>query len=184
MKLSKTHKVFWIFLIISVYGPVHLSFASSLEDCLNYEINNNIQPMNLANSKETEIFQQKDSGPDEYVCMMNMGKAHKYLGYGTLLLAATAAVSGGDNAFHKGAGVAAAAMAVATCVTGYMEYSNYFDIDNGLSAHNVHIVLGTLAAIGFVATAASAINSDNKNHAGIGVGSTALLVVPIVVVNW
>lgn len=184
MKLSRTHKIVWIFLIISLCNPLQLSLASSLEHCLNYEITGSNFSMNLAANQETNVFQGSGSGSEEYVCLMGMDQAHKYLGYGTLLLAVATAVSGGDNAFHKIAGIGTAAMAVAACTTGYIQYDNCFDMDNGLDAHNVHIVLETLATIGFVATAASAVSSNDKTHAGIGAGSTVLLVVPIVVIKW
>jgi hypothetical protein len=184
MKLSKINKVFWVFLIICVYNPIQLSLASSLERYLNYEISGSNPSMNLAANQETNVFQGEGLGSEEYTCIMGMDQAHKYLGYGTLLFAAATAVSGGNNMFHKGAGIATAAMAVAACTTGFIQYDNYFDIHKGLSAHNVHIVLGTLATIGFVTTAALALSSNDKGHVGIGVGSTALLVVPIVVINW
>ena len=51
--------------------------------------------------------------------VFSMGKLHKYTGYATILAAAAAAVSGSDDGFHKGAGDATAALAVATCITGF-----------------------------------------------------------------
>ena len=184
MNCRKAHKVFWVVLVISVYAPSQVLFASSLERYLNYDVNNSNPPLVIAENQDKQTFHYSGSNSDEDTCWMSMGKAHKYLGYGTLAFAAAAAVSGGNNGFHKGAGVGAAGMAVAACTTGFMEYSNYFDTRDGFSAHNVHIVLGTIATVGFVATAASAIASNNKGHAGLGMGSTVLLVVPIVVLKW
>jgi len=112
------------------------------------------------------------------------GKLHKYMGYGTLVAAAAAGVSGSDDGFHKGAGDAAAALAVFTCITGFMEYSDYFDMDEGLSMHNIHIVLATLATVGFVATAIDANSNDDDGHAGLGIGSTALMVIPVVILHF
>jgi hypothetical protein len=114
----------------------------------------------------------------------SMGKMHKYLGYATLGAALAAGVSGSDDGFHKGVGTAAAALAVATCVTGFSEYSNYFDVSEGLSMHNIHIVLGTLATAGFVATAANAFANDDDGHAGLGIASGVLMVVPVVVLHF
>lgn len=118
----------------------------------------------------------------------SMGKMHKYLGYLTLGAALAAGVSGSDDGFHKGAGTLAAALAVATCVTGFSEYSNYFDVSEGLSMHNIHIVLATVATAGFVATVANAwANDDDENnngHAGLGIASGVLMVVPVVVLHF
>lgn len=114
-----------------------------------------------------------------------MGKLHKYTGYGTLVAAAAAGFSGsGGDGFHKGAGDAAAVLAVATCITGFAEYSHYFDMDEGLSPYNIHIVLATLATAGFVATAVDANSNDNDGHAGLGIGSTILMVIPVVVLHF
>jgi len=114
----------------------------------------------------------------------SMGKLHKYLGYATLGAALVAGASGSDSGFHKGMGTLTAAMAVATCTTGFSEYSNYFDINEGLSVHNIHIVLGTLATAGFVATVANAYANDDNGHAGLGIASGVLVVVPVVVLHF
>lgn len=113
-----------------------------------------------------------------------MGKLHKYTGYATIVAAAAAAVSGSDDGFHKGAGNAAAALALATCITGFAEYGHYFDTDEGLSAYNIHIVLATLATAGFVATAVDANSNDDDGHAGLGIGSAVLMVVPVVILHF
>lgn len=114
-----------------------------------------------------------------------MGKLHKYMGYGTIIAAAAAGLSGsGGDGFHKGAGNAAAGLAVATCITGFAEYSDYFDMDEGLSTHNIHIVLATLATAGFVATAIDANDSDDDGHAGLGIGSSILMTIPIVILHF
>ena len=113
-----------------------------------------------------------------------MGKFHKYMGYGTIIAAAVAGVSGSDDGFHKGAGNAAAALAVATCITGFSEYRHYFDMDEGMSVYNIHIVLATLATAGFVATAIDANINDDDGHAGLGIGSTVLTAVPIVILHF
>ncbi|MFZ2631465.1 MAG: hypothetical protein WA081_11040 [Desulfosalsimonadaceae bacterium] len=115
---------------------------------------------------------------------VSMGKLHKYLGYATLGAALAAGVSGSDDGFHKGAGTLAAALAVATCATGFSEYAEYFDASEGLSMHNIHIVLGTLATAGFVATAANAYANDDDGHAGLGIASGVLMVVPVVVLHF
>ena len=123
-------------------------------------------------------------GPATRNSGFSMGKLHKYTGYATILAAAAAAVSGSDDGFHKGAGDATAALAVATCITGFAEYGHYFDRDDGLSAYNIHIILATLATAGFVATAVDANSNDDDGHAGLGIGSTVLMVVPVVILHF
>jgi hypothetical protein len=154
-----------------------------LEQNFNYDSNASNQTIQLADSQEkgNPTYGKKESPGTSW---MSTGKAHEYLGYGTLLMAAAAGVSGGDNGFHKVAGVGAAVLGLAACGTGFSEYGNYFDLDEGFSRHNIHIVLGTLATAGFVVVAASAISDDDGSHAGLGIGSTALMVVPIIVLKF
>ncbi len=114
-----------------------------------------------------------------------MGKLHKYMGYGTIVAAIAAGASGSSgDGFHKGAGDTAAALAVLTCITGFAEYRNYFDMEEGLSTHNIHIVLATLATAGFVATAIDANSNDDDGHAGLGIGSAVLMAIPIIVLHF
>jgi hypothetical protein len=183
MNMRSLTKIF-IFIIICIFGLATASIASSLEQYLNYDSGTSNETMQIAASQGTENFNYGNKKESEETCWMNTGKAHKYLGYGTVLMAVTAGASGGDNSFHKSAGVSAAVLGVATCATGYYEYGNYFDMSEGFSKHNIHIVLGTLATAGFVAVAASAISNDDNSHAGLGIGSTALAAIPIIVLKF
>lgn len=115
-------------------------------------------------------------------CGFNMASAHKYMGYTTLGLAVGAAVSSSSEDLHKSLGYAAAGMATMTCITGYLEYSDYFNMDDGLSKTNIHIVSGVAATAGFIVTAILGANDDG--HGGIGAASTVLMAVPIVVLKW
>jgi hypothetical protein len=182
MKMRSHVKVF-VFMMVCIFGSAQSGGTSSLEQYLNYDSSASNETIQIAAGQGTESFSydKKESGK---TCWMNTGKAHKYLGYGTLLMAAAAGVSGGDNGFHKGAGIGAAVLGVAACGTGFYEYGNYFDLDEGFSKHNMHIVLGTLATAGFVLVAASAISDDDDSHAGLGIGSTALMVIPIIVLKF
>lgn len=134
-------------------------------------------PVLLAESHVRESRDVSDSG-------ISMDDYHKYLGYAALGTALAAGVSGSDNGFHKSAGAATAVLAVAACATGFWEYSNYFDVNEGLSKHNIHIVLGTLAAVGFVAAAADAFANDDKGHAGVGIASGVVMVLPVAVLHF
>ncbi|GAB6097170.1 hypothetical protein JCM14469_34240 [Desulfatiferula olefinivorans] len=111
-----------------------------------------------------------------------MGSAHMVLGYGTLALALAAAVSSSNEDVHEPLGYAAATAATATCVSGFLEYSDYFDLEEGWSAYNVHIVSGVAATAGFIITAV--LGADGEKHGGIGAGSTVLMCVPIISLKW
>ncbi len=111
-----------------------------------------------------------------------MDSAHKYLGYSTLLLAVGAAVSSSSEDLHKSMGYAAAGMATLTCISGYLEYSDYFNLDDGFSKTNIHIVSGAAATAGFIITAI--LGADGEGHGGIGGASTVLMAVPIVILKW
>jgi hypothetical protein len=182
--MSNIHRKIFMAFILCLFGAADVSFAASLDQYLNRDADSSNQPVLLAAGQGTENFSYGAKKESEQSCWMYAGDAHKYLGYGTLLMAVTAGVSGGDNGFHKGAGVSAAVLGVATCTTGFYAYDNYFDLSEGFSKHNIHIVLGTLATVGFVATAASAISNDNTSHAGVGIGSTALAAIPIIVLKF
>ncbi len=171
--------VFSFVLVISVPGS---TIAASLEQYLDCNLGQ------LVNFKcdvaSTDIMPASESGFSTRSSGSSMGKLHKYMGYGTLIAAAAAGVSGSDDGFHKGAGNAAAALAVATCITGFTEYSHYFDMEEGFSPYNIHIVLATLATAGFVATAIDANDNDDDGHAGLGIGSTVLMAVPVVIFHF
>lgn len=113
---------------------------------------------------------------------VSMGDMHKVLGYSTLVLAAGAAFSSSSKNIHKTLGYAAAGAATMTCISGYLEYSDYFNLDDGLSNTNIHITTGVAATVGFIITAI--LGSQGDSHGGIGAGSTVLMAVPIIILKW
>ena len=174
--------VFFFTCVISIPGS---TFAASLDQYLGSNMG---QLVNFScEVASPDISPSNDMAPASTTRSYGstMGKLHKYMGYGTIIAAAAAGVSGsGGGGFHKGAGNAAAGLAVATCITGFAEYSDYFDMEEGLSTHNIHIVLATLATVGFVVTAIDANGNDDDGHAGLGIGSTVLMTVPIVILHF
>jgi hypothetical protein len=113
---------------------------------------------------------------------LDMGRLHKYLAYGTIILAGIAATTGSDSATHHSTALGAATLGVMTMATGYYEYSDMFDLDEGLSKTNLHIVLGTLGAIGFAAEAIIA--SSDSSHGGLGIGSAAAMGAACILIIW
>lgn len=187
MRNQSRIKLFCIFVLVMHIGSAQVAGASSLARYLDGPRGSGATTGVSAVSEEILAaagsginYETRGSRPSK----ITMGNAHKHLGYGALLFAGAAAVSGGDNGFHKSMGGGAAVMALAASATGFYEYGDFFRLDDGFSKHNIHIVLATLATAGFVVAAASAISDDDDGHAGIGVASTALVVAPILILKF
>ncbi|MEN8246078.1 MAG: hypothetical protein ABFS43_14390 [Thermodesulfobacteriota bacterium] len=134
-----------------------------------------VQPLSSTYGSSSESSSGGSSGLD-------IGSLHKYLGWGTLLLACVTAVTGSDSSLHHNSALAATAFGLGTAATGYYEYSDYFDTDEGLSTYNLHIVLGTIGAIGFATEAVIA--STDSGHGGIGIGSAVAMGLAFAIVIW
>ena len=131
---------------------------------------------------ESSMFNIKTFSSEDGKSRLDMDLLHKYLGYGTLLLAGVAATTGSDSSIHHSSAVGAATLGVMTCATGYYEYGDMFEIDEGFSQYNLHIALGTLGAIGFAAEAIIA--STDSSHGGLGIGSTAAMGAALIIIKW
>ncbi len=112
----------------------------------------------------------------------NLRSAHKYLGYATAVLAGVTAVTSSSEGVHETAGYVTAGLSLITSAIGFYEYGEYFDLDDGFSGYNVHMILETAATIGFIA--AAALQNEESTHAVIGGVSTAMMILPIFVVHW
>jgi hypothetical protein len=113
---------------------------------------------------------------------VDLGAAHKYLGYATAVMAGITAVSFSSESFHRMAGYTTAGLSLVTTGTGFYEYGEYLDLDEGFSGYNLHMILETAATIGFLATAA--MQDEDGGHALLGGVSTAMMILPIFVVHW
>ena len=125
--------------------------------------------------------------PDPATASMGLDfeKAHKYLGYTTILLAGIAAITSSNKSLHYGAAYTATGTALATCFTGYYEYRDRFDLEEGLfSDDNLHIILGALGTLG-IATAVAIADSDGENgHAGPGIAGGTAMLISVIVIKW
>lgn len=83
---------------------------------------------------------------------------------------------------YKIAGYTTAGLSLITTAIGFYEYGEYLDLDEGFTGYNMHMILETVATIGFLATAA--LQNEKGTHAVIGGVSTALMILPIFVVHW
>ncbi len=112
----------------------------------------------------------------------SLRSAHKYLGYTTAALAGVTAATSSSEGVHEIAGYVTAGLSLITTAIGFYEYGEYFDLDEGFSGYNMHMILETAATIGFMATAA--LQSETGAHAVIGGVSTAMMILSIFVVHW
>ncbi len=131
---------------------------------------------------ESSMFNIQTFSSEGSKSRLDMGFLHKYLGFGTLLLAGIAATTGSDSSIHHNSAVGAATLGVMTCATGYYEYGDMFEIDEGFSNYNLHIALGTIGAIGFAAEAIIA--SSDSGHGGLGIWSTAAMGAALIIIMW
>ena len=124
---------------------------------------------------QTSSFSEDNSALD-------MGFLHKYLGYATLLLAGVAAATGSDSSIHHYSAMGSATFGIMTLATGYHEYGDMFEMDEGFSKYNLHIALGTLGALGFATEAIIA--STDSDHGGLGIGSAIVMGAALIVIVW
>ncbi|MDY6950543.1 MAG: hypothetical protein SWE60_03455 [Thermodesulfobacteriota bacterium] len=141
-----------------------------------YASNRNHQNNVLSYSVPANIGHSRDG--------VDFGRLHKYLGYGTVLLAGIAAVSSGSRSVHYGAAYGATGAALATCLTGYIEYSDRFSLEDGLlSKDNAHIMLGVLGTIG-IATAVTIADSSDSSHKHAGGAGGVSMLLSVVTIKW
>lgn len=115
----------------------------------------------------------------------SMEKWHKYLGYGTVLMAGVTAVSHSDEDFHESAAYVTAAGALSTLLTGYLAHSQRFDADEGLlTKDNLHIALGTLGAVLLTTAVAIADDGEESSHSGLGVIGGVLMTLGVIDIKW
>jgi len=113
---------------------------------------------------------------------LNMGFLHKIFAYSTLVLAGVAGFTGSDSSMHHNSALGATALGLMTVATGYYEYGDMFEMDEGFSQYNLHIVLGTLGALGFATEAIIA--STDSEHGGLGIGSAIAMAGATVIIYW
>jgi len=110
---------------------------------------------------------------------------HKYLGYGTIVLAGVTAATNSDEDLHESIAYATTAAALSTVLTGFLTHSDRFDTYEGLfSKDNLHIMLGTLGAV--VLTTAVVIADDGResSHSGLGVAGGVLMTLGVIDIKW
>ncbi len=121
-----------------------------------------------------------------HISSFSTARAHKFMGYGTVLLAGLAAVSHSSHDFHRAASYGATWLASATCATGFSGYKGFIDLTDGLSVYDTHAILGAAGTIGFAATLVMAEADSDGNHDSIGAASAAAMGLSVVVlkIRW
>lgn len=126
-------------------------------------------------------FSQNESSPS---LLSDYEKLHKYFGYATLALAGVAAVTSSNKSLHYGSAYAATGTALLTCMTGYYEYSERFDLDEDLlSQDNLHILMGVIGTVAIATAVATADSGDESSHAGLGVAGGSMMLASVVVIK-
>ncbi len=112
----------------------------------------------------------------------DLRNAHKFMGYGTLVMGALAAVSSSSHSAHRATSYAAIALGGATVATGFTEYKGYIDLSDGFSRYDIHAVLGTAGLVAF--TAAVLMAEADQSHSGFGVASAVSMGLSVVAIKW
>ena len=179
--LRKSRRVQSILLILLLWGNT-VAFAED-KDILTFSRDVFLDSSFIPQSNKNEFasvsltnYLNSDSQND------NLRSAHKYLGYATAVLAGVTAATSSSEGVHETAGYVTAGLSLITSVIGFYEYGEYFNLDEGFSGYNMHMILETAATIGFIATAA--LQNKESAHAVAGGISTAMMILPIFVVHW
>jgi len=128
------------------------------------------------------VYNTQPASSSEGRSRLNIGFLHKVLGYSTLVLACVAGATGSDKPLHHNAALGATGLGLMTVATGYYEYGDMFDIDEGFSTSNLHITLGALGAVGFAAEAIIA--STDSGHGGLGIASAIAMGGATLIIWW
>lgn len=143
-------------------------------------------------SQQYELYAMADSSYESNNSSSGQNKSgadqekwHKYLGYGTVLMAGLTAVTSSEEDFHKAAANVTAVGALSTLITGYLAHGHRFDTDQGLlSKDNLHITLGALGAVILTTAVVIADGGERSGHSGLGVAGGVLMTVGVVNIKW
>lgn len=162
-------------------------------------------------NQQSSFLPQKDSSshtPFSWMPTYNLGTAHKVLGYSALVSGLTAIGTGikmthdySNNkkpssrvkSIHSMSAAGAAGFTVTAFTTGVLSYASMLDTGDGFNSYNNHAMLGTLATIGFIASAATApgggsngtlAKKDYNSHCRIAEVSGGIMLSAVVVIQF
>ena len=108
----------------------------------------------------------------------DLGTAHKIVGYSALAFGAAAGAtgylverkydagkepSGALKSFHSASAAGSIGLGISAAATGFLAYSDMIDFGQGITRYNTHMVLGTISALGFLASALLAPKEKAEN---------------------
>ena len=128
------------------------------------------------------VYNAQPSSSSESNLQLDIGFLHKFFAYGTLVLAGVTGATGSDSSMHHNSAMGATVLGLMTLATGYYEYGDMFEMDEGFSQYNLHIALGTIGALGFAAEAIIA--SSDSGHGGLGIASAIAMGGATVIIYW
>ena len=165
--------------VLTIYLPGICFAGSEL-----FPLPNNLFLYNNTSQVEssTTVYNAQPSSASDSKFTLDVGFLHKIFAYGTLVLAGVAGVTGSDDSIHHNSAVGATALGLMTLATGYYEYGDMFEMDEGFSQYNLHIALGTIGALGFATEAVIA--STDSGHGGIGIASAIAMAGATVIIYW
>ena len=149
-----------------------------------FPLSNNILLDNYSNQfkSSSTVYNAQSSSASESKFQLDVGFLHKIFAYGTLALAGVTGLTGSDDSVHHNSAIGATALGLMTVATGYYEYGDMFEMDEGFSQYNLHIALGTIGALGFATEAIIA--STDSDHGGIGIASAIAMAGATVIIYW
>jgi hypothetical protein len=114
-----------------------------------------------------------------------MQRWHKYLGYGTIVLAGLTAVTNSNEDVHESLAYLTAGGALSTVLTGYLSHGDRFDTSQGLlSRDNLHIVFGTVGAAILTTAVVIADGGKESSHSSLGVAGGVLMTLAVIDIKW
>jgi hypothetical protein len=177
-------------IVVALFLLLNFSTIATADGYSAIMVTDNIHPdLVLTEGEFSKIFAGDPDtfgpNPETGAADFDFEKAHKYLGYSTILMAGLAAITSSNKSLHYGAAYTATGTALATCFTGYYEYRDRFDLEEGFFAEdNVHIMLGALGTIAIATAVAIADSGEEKSHAGMGITGGSAMVISVIVIKW
>ncbi len=167
---------------LATVESVRLSFSGQPTDPLTVAMNDQSYQLYAAN---TNNYAAEEGRYSRSSYSGGMEKWHKYIGYGTILMAGLTAVSSSSESFHEAAAYLTAGGAVSAVATGYLAHRSRLNLRYGIfTGDNLHIILGALGAAILTTAVITADGGDESSHSGMGIAGGTLMTLGVLSVKW